>query len=1016
MDHYFPEIVAIIAKHNRAKVHLKRTGVLFSNTRAPKGSAESVAKHPGKGNGGAGFGDGRKERSAEERPGSSNGQRICADGDGTREIDRLDDVGRTALMRASEKGDSLEVGRLLDLHAAVDLQHKDGWTALMMASMGGHRDTARLLRDASAKVDIQQKDGLTALALAALRGHAGTVNLLLSAKAARTDLHDKDGWSPLMFACLAGDTATVRLLLEAGSDTNVQGKDGKTALMVSAQKGHREVVRLLLDAKADTDLQHEELGTALMITCRDGQFEMLQFLLDAKADVNIQNRKGETALMLASAAGHQDAVHLLLDTKADPNLISCHHTTALMKAVAAGKVDIAQQLLLAGASLTEREGRTGNTALMQAVNMRDMELIELLFSFPQTSSTVNVPDLEGKSSLMRASVNGHMPSVDLLIRRGAELELQDLEGKTAFQLAEEVGNVDVMERLRGGRRLEVFDPWSVEMVSEWNELRSLIDTQAVVFWPLSFLKAVLKSDKPLPYRQKVLETAESLEVDCHPFCANTMTDADGIAPMHPVGAPFKLVAVSYPWVSRSHPDPDRFRLQLVVAQLERHWWGREGSSVQAFVFWDYISLFQHPPGSQRTENEEKLFKAGLSKMDVIYSSPHTHVIRSTQVPPTAVNPKPYTDRGWCWFESAVTTFKPPGQVVTDVISAATQNQQSPSFLRIPATPPAFDSAIEKRTFTNGKADAESVMALYRNFLQRNVHKIRVFADGSWAPSWETRKEMGVTASLQLAEMIEYVAAESSLAVQLQPPVLDLRRTAFDWLYWPSSEQVCSELTSAFEQLLCAFGKLRSVTVIQIRPVNMDPDEDPEMQRECMEQMSRGLGGLFREDGPLPLEVNLPVLASVGASEVIARLISKTPNLNVYVNPTEDNTALSVAAQNGHSHVVRLLLDAKADAQRLNAESRTALVLAALHGHAEVLQLLVEDASGVTVLNLQDQHGFTALMIASEEGHTDAVRVLLSAKADVTVKSNGSGRTALMLAEENDHSDIVQLFEGTSQSN
>uniref|UniRef100_A0A0G4HYH3 Uncharacterized protein n=1 Tax=Chromera velia CCMP2878 TaxID=1169474 RepID=A0A0G4HYH3_9ALVE len=129
------------------------------------------------------------------------------------------------------------------------------------------------------------------------------------------------------------------------------------------------------------------------------------------------------------------------------------------------------------------------------------------------------------------------------------------------------------------------------MVSEWNDLRSLIDNEAVAFWPLHFLRSLLKKGAKLPYRQKVAQAAKDLGVVCEPYSALTLA-ADL---RHPVGAPFKLVAVSYPWLSKEHPDPEGFRLRSVLKQLEKQWWAQKGSPVTAFVFWDYLSLFQHPP-------------------------------------------------------------------------------------------------------------------------------------------------------------------------------------------------------------------------------------------------------------------------------------------------------------------------------------------------------------------------------------------------------------------------------------
>lgn len=65
-----------------------------------------------------------------------------------------------------------------------------------------------------------------------------------------------------------------------------------------------------------------------------------------------------------------------------------------------------------------------------------------------------------------------------------------------------------------------------------------------------------------------------------------------------------------------------------------------------------------------------------------------------------------------------------------------------------------------------------------------------------------------------------------------------------------------------------------------------------------------------------------------------------------------NTALHMAAANGHTEVVRFILkavgDDKAFVNRLNSENNTALHWACLNGHADVVQALLESGADHTV--------------------------------------------------------------------
>uniref|UniRef100_A0A0G4I4Q6 Uncharacterized protein n=1 Tax=Chromera velia CCMP2878 TaxID=1169474 RepID=A0A0G4I4Q6_9ALVE len=825
-----------------------------------------------------------------------------------------------------------------------------------------------------------------ALIIAATKGDRQKVKKIIEDKKTELslDMRDEDGYTALMLASVNGHTDTVRLLVDAKAnvDTLVEVTDcfkppgdQSTALILASEKGHTEIVGLLLAAQANVDTQKYNGDTALMAAVFNGHTDIVQLLIDADANADIQNIVGSTALTLALEFSHgrMHLVRLLVeDAKANVNIQSPDGKTALMRAVL-----------------------SGNTTLVEYF---------LVFK-----AQVDIPDRNGRTPLMAAAAYGNILVVELLLSQGADLSLKDSRGYTARAVAEEAGNIEVVERLQSGERMD--DPWSAEMKSEWDDLRSLIDSEAVVFWPLHFLRSLLKEGAKLPYRQKVSEAAKDLGVDCQPF----FSPAADLG--HPVGAPFKLVAISYPWLSKEHPDPDSFRLRSVLEQLDKHWWAQEGSPLPVFVFWDYLSLFQHPPNGRRTDDQDAKFKAGLSKMDLIYSSPHTHVIRSTTVPESFSNPTPYADRGWCWFESAVTAFKPPAQVLSD------EAKKTESYLRIPATPLAFDKALDTKRFTNGKADADGVKALYKNFLHRSVQKLQVFADGSWAYSRQARRQMDSRAALQLAALVEYIATDPLLRDSMQPQLLDLRGSVFDDATligedrFPDLEK-SSELADSLQRLLCAFGKLRSITAVHFTAFAFSRKGDEESKKVYMTGLQRGLSGLFPADGPRPLDVNLHLLASAGLSEVMSRLLKDNTTVKVDAKESRPDTgvagetAMLLASCNGHLSIVRLLLDANADTNIQSSDGKTALMAAASQGYRDIVQLLIDAQAKV---DIQNEKGWTALILASDNGHTDIVRLLIDAKAKKGIKDHSPvkerfhGKTALMLASNNGHTDIVRVL-------
>lgn len=96
------------------------------------------------------------------------------------------------------------------------------------------------------------------------------------------------------------------------------------------------------------------------------------------------------------------------------------------------------------------------------------------------------------------------------------------------------------------------------------------------------------------------------------------------------------------------------------------------------------------------------------------------------------------------------------------------------------------------------------------------------------------------------------------------------------------------------------------------------------------------------------------------------------------------------------------------ADKLNARTKngeTALHLAAAQGHTGVMKQLMERKA---VVESRSNQGWTPLMTVSFHGNAEAVHLLLQFKADASAKNEG--KTALDLASERKHGECVKLLQ------
>ena len=132
-----------------------------------------------------------------------------------------------------------------------------------------------------------------------------------------------------------------------------------------------------------------------------------------------------------------------------------------------------------------------------------------------------------------------------------------------------------------------------------------------------------------------------------------------------------LLALSYPWWSATHPDPQGQQLQLLLPLLEAIVKALDelGDNSTWGVLWDFASLPQrgytnpesssmaHDAAEDRSALQLARFRLGLRNINVWYT--HKRVwtlLLNTPTPEGASNQQPYDGRGWCIFEQSISSL------------------------------------------------------------------------------------------------------------------------------------------------------------------------------------------------------------------------------------------------------------------------------------------------------------------------------------------------------------------------
>jgi len=406
-----------------------------------------------------------------------------------------DRYGLTPLYYAAANGNAAIAQRLLKGGANSNTTDKYGDTVLMAAARAGNTEVVRALLGRDAAVNARDKSTeQTALMWAARSNHPAVVQLLLE-HGAEVNAHTRTGQAParrlpldgggpgggshglgivrggwpergaqdatpgamtaLLYAARDGRLDSVKLFVEgyAGvnkADVNQPEANGVTPLMIAIVNAHFDVARYLLDHGATVNTADWWGRTPLWATVetrnldnqsgndpgvdRAAALELFKTLLERGADVNARTKEyvpirrwlnfvndiswvdftGQTPFLRAALAGDITVMRLLLDKGADPNIPTFSNSTALM---AAAGINWAYQQ-------TYTESRE-----------QQMEAVKLCL---EKGADVNAVNSMGLTAVMGAANRGLDDIVELLVQKGARLDVKDKQGRDPLTWAKGV--------------------------------------------------------------------------------------------------------------------------------------------------------------------------------------------------------------------------------------------------------------------------------------------------------------------------------------------------------------------------------------------------------------------------------------------------------------------------------------------------------------------------------------------------------------------------------------------------
>jgi ankyrin repeat protein len=324
-----------------------------------------------------------------------------------------------------------QIADLLHQHGAVLPIGANGCTLLHAASADGLVDVAQWLL-VGADANAQDDDQRTSLHEASENGHVDIARLLIEHGA---DIHarDQNQLTPLH---LTWHPETAQLLIKHGADVHARDQSQSTPLHLAQEA---ETAQVLIKHGADVHARDQSQSTPLH---RAWRAETAQVLIKHGTDVHARDQNQSTPLHLAWDA---ETAQVLIKHGADVNARDQSQSTPLHLAWDAGT---AQVLIKHGADVHARD-QSQSTPLHRASSLPSWLGETPVHLLIERGASVNAYDKNHQTPLHRVSScdDPDVGSLRLLLENGADVDVEDDEGLTAYQIASANGHDEIAQLL-----------------------------------------------------------------------------------------------------------------------------------------------------------------------------------------------------------------------------------------------------------------------------------------------------------------------------------------------------------------------------------------------------------------------------------------------------------------------------------------------------------------------------------------------------------------------------------------
>lgn len=244
---------------------------------------------------------------------------------------------------------------------------------------------------------------------------------------------EKDPAKLLIHALLYRDPERVRKVLSEHRDFIDKPINGTRALAIACESKSLPLVKALMDFKPDLKIRTTDDKSMLWLAVSSDSLPVARYLIEQGCDPREVDKHGSTLLW---AVDSKPMAQFLIGSGVDPKAINKQGDTALHAACRHSLRDVAELLIDSGVHV-DTPGRWKMPPLHSAATTITGDPRSTVLMLLARGANIDARGFQGHTVIHECAFYNRLEMADLLLSRGAAVNLKDEHGKTPLDLAKE---------------------------------------------------------------------------------------------------------------------------------------------------------------------------------------------------------------------------------------------------------------------------------------------------------------------------------------------------------------------------------------------------------------------------------------------------------------------------------------------------------------------------------------------------------------------------------------------------